>query len=128
MEAGELTQRILILRAEHDVGVERRDRLRASAIRLIRRREIAPCVRVLGVRLDPIESIGDRRNAVGAAPREDVADPRAGVVRADAEHDERDGKREREKDEDPLGVTADPDEEHRVLDALLLRALSLIYV
>ena len=118
--AGELLQRVGVMRPELHVPLERGDRLVGLVLVRERRRQLAPggCVgRVLG---DLVARVGFRRPRRGAAAVEDVADTGSAAA-ADPEDHEADPEDEREEDEHPLRLPPELGEEHLRLDGGELR-------
>ena len=121
VEAGELRQRVRVLRPQLRVPLERRDRLLELPVVPERGGEIPVRLRVLRVLLDSlarITRVGAARGRAAADERdlavEDLADP--GRAGADAEDDEAEPENGCEQDEDPLRLTTKPGEEERRLD------------
>src|SRR5918995_580145 len=117
MEAGELAERVLVLRALLDVLGQDGDRLRGLPVLLERRSQIALRRGAARIVLQLLPGVADREVAArrAAAVAKDVADP-GSLVGPDSEGDEADREHEREEDEHPLRVPAQPREEHRVFD------------
>src|SRR5262245_18735474 len=126
VDARELLEDVLVLRAQDRIALEGDDRIVQLVVRLELDREVVPQLRLLRMRLGLAAQGGGRRAARRGALEEvleDVAD--AGRARADAEEDEPGREDEGEEHEHPLRVDAQPREEELVFPALVLDALRL---
>src|SRR4029079_16074861 len=108
---------ILVLRALRDVAVQHCDRFVRVAVLLQSCGELALGCGALRVLLQLLARVVDRDVAArGAVVAANEVTERRILVGADPEADEADREDEREEDEHPLRVPAQPREEHRVLE------------